>query len=730
MNLIMAALAMLVTCLALGSGRGEAGETVSAAPRSSLLLNGVWEQAVAPDGDLPAAGWQQVRVPHRSREFENDPPQSAWFRTQFTVPADWSAKSADIILDLSRVRHYSRVYLGRPGKDLRPVGEHWGMRTPFRIRLTDAAVPGGEYSLAIYTHNCFGRYAHPSGKMLSGSAVRALDTLFWYTGAATVGVEGDVWLRLEPRLRIEDIYVVPSLRTGQKKLAVDVTVRNDTDQPEAVRLDWRVTREGRVELDLPPATLHVGPRSSQVMHAISRWEAAVVWGRPPYGQPVLYFLQATLQREGPSGVADRQVARFGFREVWADGDKLLLNGQPLFPWGDHSVPYVHERQWLTRKLPDLAASGVSIIEHHRYDAPPVLYDVADEMGTFVVSSNFCVGSSQVPAGLSPDELKLVVERHLDVADTWIRRDRNHPSILFWDVTDTWAPEFCIPLMRKVKSLDKSRIVEVTYNDSPKEMVELIDTYRLFSGREQIEAAIAKIRADKALPVKPIRVGEAGIFAKGSWAYDEEPPMLPGWLDFVKSLPGRNIRGLQTFFITDMDYRGFTKEVPGMLSAPLLPKITWPSQSGADARIDPFGEGTQQAWGKAAIYLNWCDPSLPVSQPTATRAWWKKMHRELTGTDVGPLSDTRVPEVIVTVLSAPGRPVPGTMVFVQPLEGQGLVFYGVKADADGKSWFVLPEEGRYRFACAGRSAEVACKRQKVDVTPGYEHVQRVSIELFK
>ena len=69
------------------------------------------------------------------------------------------------------------------------------------------------------------------------------------------------------------------------------------------------------------------------------------------------------------------VTRFGFREVWADGDRLLLNGQQLMPWGDHSIPYVHERQWLTRKLVDLADGNISIVEHPRYAAPPVLYDV-------------------------------------------------------------------------------------------------------------------------------------------------------------------------------------------------------------------------------------------------------------------------------------------------------------------------------------------------------------------
>ena len=89
------------------------------------------------------------------------------------------------------------------------------------------------------------------------------------------------------------------------------------------------------------------------------------------------------------------VTRFGFREIWGEGDRLLLNGTQLMPWGDHTVPYVYERQWLTRKFVDLADANVSIVEHHRYDPPPVFYDVADELGVFVVGANFCVGTGQV-----------------------------------------------------------------------------------------------------------------------------------------------------------------------------------------------------------------------------------------------------------------------------------------------------------------------------------------------
>ncbi len=693
---------------------------------SRLLLNGEWQFTEGPDGSPPARDhdWQRVRVPHRSREFEPEAPASGWYRTILQVPEHWDLRGSDPLLDLTRVRHYGRVYL-----DDRIVGEHHGMRTPWQVQLRGVVEAGGEYELLIYTHNSAGSYVHPELDEVSELVATGLDTYTWKMGSSTIGIEGDVWLLLEKRLRIEDLYVVTSVR--EKALTVEATVRNETPATTSAVLDLVVTREGGVELELPSQELRLEPGSEQVVRVSVPWADPVLWGRPPYGDPVLYFLQGALRNEGDSVLAHTRVERFGFREVWTEGEELLLNGQPLLPWGDHSLPYVHERQWLMRKLVDLADGNVSIVENHRHDPPPVLYEVADELGVFVVSSNFCVATGMVDEELEGEDLEIVLENDLAICETWIRRDRNHPSILFWDVTDSREPRFAVPLLRRAKGLDSTRIREVTYDhtSASPELVELIDSYRLFSDREHIEETIDFIRSNPEMPVKPIRVGEAGIFEQKTWGYDEAPPMKEGedWLDFLESMPERKIHGLQTFYFIDQDTRGFTDSNPGNLMAPVHPKISWPSQSGLNARIDPFGEGTQEAWGKAVLYINWCDPEEQMSRRTATWEWSRELYRRIAGRDVGPLAETRVPEVMVHVTRG-GEPVAGAQVFVEPREGQGITPFGVQADRTGASWFVLPEAGEYGFSSEGGRVEVVGQRQPVRAPPGYDHIQHVQLEL--
>ena len=132
---------------------------------------------------------------------------------------------------------------------------------------------------------------------------------------------------------------------------------------------------------------------------------------------------------------------------------------------------------------------------------------------------------------------------------------------------------------------------------------------------------------------------------------------------------RDIHGLQTFFFADMDYRGFSDSVPGMLAADFDFEVSWPSQSGADARIDPFSEGTPEARGKRRLSLNWCDPAPPVSRPTGTAAWSRRLFRRFSGGDVGPLAGERVPEVLVRVTRG-GEPVPRACVARGSAAGAG------------------------------------------------------------
>ena len=76
----------------------------------------------------------------------------------------------------------------------------------------------------------------------------------------------------------------------------------------------------------------------------------------------------------------------------------------------------------------------------------------------------------------------------------------------------------------------------------------------------------------------------------------------------------------------------------------------------------------------------------------------------------------------------GKPEAGDQVFVSPLAGRGLAPFGVQADAQGTSWFALPEPGPYRFTCGCVSIEVEARCQPIQAPTVYDHIQHVRLDL--
>lgn len=76
----------------------------------------------------------------------------------------------------------------------------------------------------------------------------------------------------------------------------------------------------------------------------------------------------------------------------------------------------------------------------------------------------------------------------------------------------------------------------------------------------------------------------------------------------------------------------------------------------------------------------------------------------------------------------GEPETEAHVFVEPMDGQSLKKFGVQADAQGTSWFVLPEPGMYRFICQSVVIEVETQCQLIQTPAGYDHIQYVELNL--
>lgn len=158
------------------------------------------------------------------------------------------------------------------------------------------------------------------------------------------------------------------------------------------------------------------------------------------------FYHITAELTGADGVTDTLTTRFGCRTIEATPDcGLLVNHKRVLIKGvciHHDfgcLGSAFEYSAAKRQLEILKSMGVNSIRTGHTPPAPQFMDLADEMGILMDVESFdCWRSGKNPYdyGRFFDEWQ-----EKDVA-AWIRRDRNHPSLLFWcignEIYDTHA----------------------------------------------------------------------------------------------------------------------------------------------------------------------------------------------------------------------------------------------------------------------------------------------------
>ncbi|WP_171113877.1 MULTISPECIES: glycoside hydrolase family 2 TIM barrel-domain containing protein [Streptomyces] len=151
--------------------------------------------------------------------------------------------------------------------------------------------------------------------------------------------------------------------------------------------------------------------------------------------PELYGLTVRLHR--PDGtVADTSYHRVGFRDVEIVGRDLLINGERVFVRGVNRHDF-HPLTGRTVSYDDMRADlvllkrfGFNAIRTAHYPNDPALYDLADELGFYVVDEAD-IESHDHAHEIADDPRYL--NAFVDRVSRMVLRDKNHPSVIIWSL---------------------------------------------------------------------------------------------------------------------------------------------------------------------------------------------------------------------------------------------------------------------------------------------------------
>ncbi len=409
-KMLLALLALFIMC------------EVSAASSDGVSFNKDWrfynaEVEGAEEALFNDSEWREVNLPH---DWAIEGPFSSeynarcgglpfhgtgWYRKSFNVEKDWQGKVIRIAFD--GAMNEAKVWINGELAGERPFGY-----IGFEIDATPYLKYGEQNVIAVQL----------TPKDLSSR---------WYPGA---GLYRNTWLRVDEPIYIEQwgTYVTtPTVSEAKAVVQIESTLRNSTDKDCEVELLHTIYNAAGESVATATSKMNLSANTSGENLLYIDLQKPNLWGPQ---NPHLYTIKSTVK--SGEKVMDDYSTRFGVRHIdfrhegfFLNGEKMRFNGVCLHHDNGPLGSAINHRA-IERKLQIMMDMGVNAIRTAHNPPSPELLDLCDEMGLVVLDEMFDewrIGKIEGGYNNFYDEWS---ER--DLTD-FIKRDRNHPSVIMWSV---------------------------------------------------------------------------------------------------------------------------------------------------------------------------------------------------------------------------------------------------------------------------------------------------------
>ena len=357
-----------------------------------------------------------------------------WYRKHFTISPDKSGKVVSMLFD----GVYMNCDVWINGHFL---GNHPYGYTPFYYDLTPYINPGKDNVLAVKVRN-------------EGKNSR------WYSGS---GIYRHVWLKTSGALHIKQwgVYITtPEITQERSK----INIQTDIENPELLKeayLEIKIISPEGIEIKNLKEQISLNKHSVNVSKTIII-EKPMLWS---VETPNLY--KAFINTYSNGHITDSQIQTFGIRSIKVNaqsgltlnGKKILLKGGCIHhdngPLGSATFNRAEER-----KIEILKNNGFNAIRTSHNPPSEQFLDACDRLGMLVIDEAF--DTWQYPKN-NDDYHRYFKDWWSKDLESYILRDRNHPSVIFWSIgneiferADSSGVEIATQMIKKIKTIDSTR----------------------------------------------------------------------------------------------------------------------------------------------------------------------------------------------------------------------------------------------------------------------------------
>jgi beta-galactosidase len=371
--------------------------------------------------------WETVVLPHTARvealpAGKNAPQWQGvcWYRKTFTLPAN--VKEQEVFLRFDGAMNSAEIWVNG-----QLAGKFMGGYLPYVMDVSQWVRAGQGNVVAVRLDN--------RDNPLTGPKPLA-DLDFNLYG----GLYRDAHLIIKNKLHITDavladkiagggIFVTfPSVSPAVATVRVETQVQNDDRASGAFFIKTTLCEaDGKVVATAKTDSLNLGAGANGEFTREIQVSKPRLWSP---NSPYLYQLQTELIESNKTVDAER--TRVGIRRIEITKDGLRINGKKLFlrgcnrhqeyPYIGNAVPAAAQY----REALKIKEAGFDYVRLSHYPQSPAFLDACDELGIIVLDS--ILGWQYFASDPAFAELKLRECRQL------IRRDRNHPCVMLWEVS--------------------------------------------------------------------------------------------------------------------------------------------------------------------------------------------------------------------------------------------------------------------------------------------------------
>ena len=439
--------------------------------RSSLLFDNDWlflrgDSTNAEKPGFNDVYWRKLDLPH-DWSIENLPGKdtpldsvamggidagyftggTGWYRKKFIVPADLNGKKVTILFE--GIYMNSDVWING-----RYLGNHPYGYTSFVYDLTGFLQPGKENVIAVRVRN-LGRNSR------------------WYSGS---GIYRHVRLNITGPVHLDPLFTfitTPVVNDSEAVVRVKTALFNESEKSNDYLLTSIIADTSGKEISSNDLEQHVEAGGSVEFADRIKVPSPSLWSPD---SPVLYSMvnKVYLITGGKKKLCDSISTHFGIRYLAVSAKEgLLLNGEHIMlkggcmhhdngPLGAAAFDRAEER-----RVELMKASGFNAIRCAHNPPSPAFLNACDRLGMLIIDESFDMWTEPK----NPDDY------HVYFNDWWkkdlesmIRRDRNHPSVIFWsignEIPERGKPEGARLAHEQadyIRSLDSTRLITSAVN---------------------------------------------------------------------------------------------------------------------------------------------------------------------------------------------------------------------------------------------------------------------------